>query len=388
MSDHIQPVPAPAPAAQKKGGKLRPWLLFGGILLTVLLLLVIYLLVATTALDGVKRSLRYLGWTETSFSYDTNGLASATLISNSPALCDQSGVTLYTDDGVELGVLKRNLYTPVLQAAGDRLLLHDIGGTEVALLDAEANVLAEPEISGQIIDAALSETDRFAVLSTSDTANSILEVYYSDGTLLFRRTAKSHYLNTCALSPDGSYVAAVLMEQQNVSFTSTVQLFRTDAEEPIAEVPTDCGLVFDLAFVDDETLCAVGLYGLTFLGLDGSVISEYSFMDAGLTGYSIADGKVALTLDTYDLSARYRLVLLDARGEETAAHTLPEGTEAVSLCGRYVAVLGNASAQIYTTKLEPVTTAETGGAYSVIQVRRDGTAFLLGDQQALLLIPE
>lgn len=388
MSDHIRPIPASAPAAPKKGGKLRPWLIFGGILLTVLLLLAIYLLTATTVLDGVKRSLRYLGYSETTFDYDTKGLASATLINNSPALCDQSGVTLYTDDGVVLGVLKRNLYTPVLQAAGNRLLLHDIGGAEVALLDADANLLAEPEISGQIIDAALSEADRFAVLSTSDTANSVLEVYYSDGTLLFRRTAKSHYLNACALSPDGSYVAAVLMEQQNVSFTSTVQLFRTDAEEPIAEVPTDCGLVFDLAFVDDETLCAVGLYGLTFLRLDGSILCEYSFMDAGLTAYCIADGKVALTLDTYDLSARYRLVLLNARGRETAAHTLSESVEAVSLCGRYVAVLGDATAQIYTTKLESVAATETGGTYSTVQVRKDGTAFLLGDQQAMLLIPE
>lgn len=387
MSNHIQPVPnSGAPVKTRRG--LRLWLIFGGILLAVVILLAIFLLSKSTALDRLKRSIRYLGHDETVFTYDTNGLASAALIDGDPAICDQNGITLFTDEGQELSSLKRNLYTPVLQASDDRLLLHDIGGTTALVLDSEGVLLTELSISGQIIDAALSAADRFAVLSTADTANSILEVYYSDGTLLFRRTAKAHFLNACALSPDGSYVAAVLMEQRNVSFTSTVQLFRTDAEDPIAEVPTDCGLVFDLAFVDNDTLCAVGTYGLTFLDTEGNIVCEYSFQDAGLTGYCIADGQIALTLDTYDLSARYRLVLLDAQGHETAARTLNEGADAVSLHGRYVAVLGDTTVQIYTTALATVATEENGGAYTAVQVRTDGTAILMGDQQAMLLIPE
>lgn len=387
MSNFIQPVPDSGTPVKKRRG-LRLWLIFGGILLAVVILLAIFLLSKSTALDGLKRSIRYLGREETVFTYETNGLACAALIDGDPAICDQNGIALFTDEGQELNSLKRNLYTPVLQASDDHLLLHDIGGTTALVLDKEGALLTELSISGQIIDAALSAVDRFAVLSTADTANSILEVYYSDGTLLFRRTAKSHFLNACALSPDGAYVAAVLMEQRNVSFTSTVQLFRTDVEDPIAEVPTDCGLVFDLAFVDNDTLCAVGAYGLTFLDTDGNIVCEYSFQDAGLTGYCIADGQIALTLDTYDLSARYRLVLLDARGRETAACTLDEGADAVSLRGRYVAVLGDTTVRIYTTALEAVAAEENGGAYTAVQVRTDGTAILMGDQQAMLLIPE
>ncbi len=386
MSEHIQPVsltPVPKP---HKG--LKRWLLFGGIILLVLFLLLLYLFRSTTLLDGVLRSIRYLGHADSAITYDLSGLQSSTLVGHSLTVCDQSGVTLFDSDGAQRGTLKRNLYTPVLQSTSGQLLLYDVGGSTLVLLDETANVLSEPDLTGLILDASLSQSGRYAVLCSSDAANSVLDVYLEDGTLLFRRTAKSHYLNACALSPGGSYVAAVLMDQQEVSFTSVIQLFRTDTQDPIAEVPTKQGLVFALRFVDDRTLCAFGLYGLTFLSLDGNIVSEYPYPDAALLSYSVADGHVALALDTYDLSDRYHLVVLDADGQERAVQTLAEAADMTSLCKRYIAVLSDTQVQIFTTALAPVATIQTGGSCAAVHVQRDGTAYLVSEQSATLLIPE
>ena len=50
-----------------------------------------------------------------------------------------------------------------------------------------------------------------------------------------KRSTKSHYLSACAVSPDGSHAAAVALGQADITFSASLQLYRTDNEEIAAE---------------------------------------------------------------------------------------------------------------------------------------------------------
>lgn len=79
------------------------------------------------------------------------------------------------------------------------------------------------------------------MLTAGDSGRSLLQVYDPNGSLLYKRSTKSHYLSACAVSPDGSHAAAVALGQADITFSASLQLYRTDSEEIGRRVRTRLG---------------------------------------------------------------------------------------------------------------------------------------------------
>lgn len=368
----------------------KRWLIFGIVFLLILVLLAWFLLSNSTALDGVKRFFRYFGKDDTQYGrlqFETYGTCSYALADERFAVATQSGATLFAPDGSALARVQGSFTNPAMKSADTYLLLYDIGGTRLVLLNSEGAALLDTTAAGKIYDAELSPKGYFSVLCEGEDSRATLTVYTNNGATPYRRNAKNHYLNTCAISPNGAYAAATTLGQQEISFVSTVQLLKTDEEEIAAEVSLGAQMIYDLRFLDNTRLCAIGEQTLVFFETDGTVLREYEVSDGILSGYSFdGDGFVTVIYDLYAVGGSSRLVTLDSEGNEIASVELDRFPTHLSACGGYVCVLNERELLIYDRSLNLRNKTENTG-YLSAYVRSDGTALCVSTGEAVLYIP-
>ena len=329
MPDHIKPLPDPEPQKPR-----RRWPLYLLAVLIVLALLAAFLLTKTHVLDGLKRSLRYLGKNGENYgsvSFETLGSTAYGQLNGGLGVATGSSVTLFSEEGKQLGSEQHAMTAPVICTGQDRLLCYDAGGNYLTVLDKSGSAVFSQTPEQTIFDADLSSGGYSAMLTAGDSGRSLLQVYDPNGSLLYKRSTKSHYLSACAVSPDGSHAAAVALGQADITFSASLQLYRTDSEEIAAE-------------------CALG--------------SEMP----------------------YDISSRAELITLQPDGSVLAQLSLSFMPVSLSACGSYVGILTAEKALLYTSALVPVAETEQDGTAVCILARSDGTALLAGTGTASLFL--
>ena len=384
-SDFIRPVP-PEPDKPKRRHR---WLIFLCLGAAVLAALLWYLSTHTTVLDGALRSLRYLGKSGEDYgtvSFDGLGVTDLALAGDGLAVASRGGVTLYAENGDRIVRQQADLTAPALLGNADALLAYDIGGTYYAVLGTNGKQRAGSRTAGSIFDADLAENGEFAVLSASDDARAVAEVYDAKGELRYRRTSKTNYLNACALSPDGSRLVLATLSQEDISFASGAKLYRTDSEDELASVNFGDQTIFDLKFLNDSTVCAVGSGSVVFFNTAGEQLGEYTPENGDLAAYAYGDGFVAVVLDQHQTGSRYLLSVLSTDGSVRASATLDGAPLSLSAAGDYLAVLMSDGLTVFDSQLSQCSTAENAD-WTAVLVRADGTAILAGADKAELYIP-
>lgn len=373
-----------------KRGKKR-WLLFGAILLVVLALLVWFLLSKSTALDGVKRWFRYLGRdTEAfgSFTFESYGTTDYALCNDRLVVGTQSGLTVFSEGGTALGRVQKSLSSPAVQAAKNTVLGYDIGGTLFSILDDNGAVVQQQTTAGSIFDADIAGSGTAAVLYSGTDCRAVLEVYQSSGDILYRVRSKSHFFNACAVNSGGTYAAVAALGERDVTFDSSVRFYNTQREGIAAEVSLGERTVYDMTFLDSDTLFVLCDDSAFYLSTDGMLLAQYSFEGGTICDFC-ADGSdfVVLTLDSYQTDRRYRVVTLDRSGEELGSVNYETQPRNVSACASYVAVLTAEDLKVYDRDLKFHHGTDNAEGYTHALVRSDGTALLIGSGVVQLYIP-
>ncbi len=368
-------------AAAKTG---RRWLIYAVIGLAIVLLLIWYLWAQTSSLDGLKRFVRYSGKHYDSFSVSVPDAGACVIAEDRLCTASQEGVSAYGADGKLLFRVGAPYRDPAIKAAGDFILCYEIGGTRLALLNTNGKELFFLHTEGRIYDAEAAQSGNVSVLMEGDGCRAVAEVYSKNGVLLFRHESASRYLNACAVSPDGDYLAVNALGQEDIRFASAARLFATDSEEPLAELSMDAQMIYDMAFLDDESVCAVGERSLQFFTAEGAILREYALQTGTLSAYRFADDLVAASYDL--LSGGSAVVLLDAQGKELAFSEYDDTVRHISVCGNYIGILTDRELRICDRTLKLCGSTENQGWQAAL-VRSDGTAMCLTGSDAVLYIP-
>lgn len=392
MSDehnNITPIfPEEGEKPPKKHRLKNRWLAFILIVLVVIAVVVVILLSNSTALDSLKRFFRYLGVDSHSrtIRFDAYGNSSYAVVDDSFAVASQSGLSVYSEGGSRLLSLSGGFSHPLLVTSDDLALLYDLGGTRFALFDAEGEILFDLTASGRIFDADLCENGTCAVLYEGTDCHAVLELYSRKGAKLYAHRSESAFLNTCALSPDGSLAVVTTLGQEDISFVSGARILPTTKEGVRATFSFAMQVICDVAFLDDETICAIGEDTVFFFDADGKLLCEYENAEAGLAAYRFGNDCLLALYDNYDMSQGYSLVCLSSEGKVTASLRLEEEPTALSVNKRYVCVLTSEGVLIYDTDLNLRSRTENVG-YLAALARHDGTALCITSSEAVLFIP-
>ena len=239
-----------------------------------------------------------------------------------------------------------------------------------------------------ILDADIAADDSICYLSSEPGYKSVLYVYNSQQSLIYRWLSASQYFMRCAVASGSKYAAAAVLGQQDGMFESSVVLFRTDAEEIACTIPIGNAMIYDLHFVSDSKLCVLAEDALSFYDLDGNLLGSFSYGESYLKDYT-TDGSGCLTLvmNLYQAGNRYTVLTVGYDGAELGRLSSGEQILDISAAGKYLAILTSSSLSIYDQTLQEYDVSDnTAGAASVV-MRADGSAILLANGHGTLYVP-
>lgn len=341
-----------------------------------------FLLLNTNALDGLKR--------RTSpaevMRFDASEPCVCALSSGRLAVADPTGLRLLDADGAVSAECAGGLSEPAVLTAGRFALAYDLGGTDALLLRDDGKTCLRLRPETPLYDAALSENGSAALLREGDGCLCMLEVYRKGGDLAYRRKAKTQYLTACALSADGTLLAAAAAGASDAAFQSAVELYRTGTDEVVFRLPLGQEVLCDLAFLSDGTLCAVGERTLYFLSADGALLGSYCPEGGRLLRWSFLSDGLSVVTESFSAGAPRSLLRLDASGRVLAEAALSEMPLSLSCAGSYTAVLSEKRLTVYDGQLRVRYEAEHSGSRLVL-MRDDGVAYAVRAGEAVPFNP-
>ena len=365
----------------------RKTLRYSILVLAVLLVLTPLLLWEPLDLDRPLRALRY-GSAQRSATFDAH-------LSNSYALCDNAlfvssagNVRLSPLNGRESVVQAVKFASPLSFGCGRYALSADIGGRGYAISDTEKRTLTVNTLSGDILDADITKTGAYCIACSEGGYKTVLRLFSKDGQETFRWFSASQYLPLCACSPDGRQMAAVSFGIENGQYQSAIQFFRTDSDQIAASASVSDALVYDLRYCGNNTLCVVSEDGVRFFAGDGKLRGEWLF-DEKLIDYDLSSDRFALfAFDSAVSSESTTLVTVDHSGKLLGQATVSGKCRGVSASGRYASLLTDREFLIYRRNL-----SDYAQFFEISDVRRafvraDGSAVLVGDKKAELVLPQ
>ena len=349
--------------------------------------LVLLIVLVARNFDAIKRALNFpdesRGTRTEVFYYNANQSNVFATMNDGLLLASSSGVQYFNPDGEKSLSSAALMSAPALDTRNGLAAAYDIGGSRLRILNGES-VLLEEDLDEHIIDVFVGSGGYFAVSSQETGYKGSVTVYDDALEPAFKWFSGSGYVLCSAISPDNQKLAVASIDDMG----GQVRLLEVNSEEEGPVFYTSGSLILDLFYLSDRVLAAVGENAVYFLGLDGSLLSQYDYGGALLQHFS-TDGEGFLTLhltaDRSGLSGQ--LVCLNENGTVTAEMPLSEEIISLSVSGKYIGVLYPNKLVIYDSSLS--TYASTGGVSGASQIlmRSDGTAIMISSYSASLYIP-
>ena len=328
--------------------------------------------------DGTYGNYQYPAYDGNAYAVYENGLVVAT----------SSGLMLYDETGSPLTEISATMDNPNVNVAGNYVAAWDIGGTTLCAARSGEEHLNRT-LDHTILDVDLSANGDMVFASGADGYRTMLTMMDNQTQERFKWYSSAQYLPLCAVNSGGTQLAAIALGQEQGAFTSSLLLLdpTVEEQEPV-QVALGNQLIYELDYLQDRYLCAVGETSLQLLRTTGEVHGTYGYNGEHLMKYDISgDGFVTLALNPYQTGSQYVLKTVEYDGQERGSLALGQEVLHLSVAGDYVAVLTASGLQIYTSDLQLY--AQTDDVLGVTQVlmREDGTAVLVAANHASLFLP-
>ncbi len=375
----------------RKARNLRPLFSLLGILVLVLLAVGIVLFRDQLNVDKIRRYFTYMGNSADEnygvYLFDAHSGNTYASFESGMALASVGGLTLWDEEGNRIQTVQGALKSPAVRVGGKLVMAFDVGGnTVLAASSKDGEVLNVT--ANTVLDADISDTDEICYVSVEDGYKSVLTVLSSHQTETYKWYSSTQYMPVCAISNNGTYLAAVALGQNDGSFESTAQIFKTDQEDVYQSVSLGNQLILDLAYLSENRLCAIGESEILFFDVEGQLSGAYDLENQYLSGYDLGgDGFLVLSRNQYKAGNRYSIVTVDSAGNQIAELYIGKEILDISACGNYVAVLTSEELTIYNKNLEIYHVKENIDAASRVLMRKDGSAILIGGGEAKLYLP-
>ena len=220
---------------------------WGRILLLVLAVLLLLFLLLWLLAPGLAsparlvRFFRYMGLRDKEgygvISYDGGAGAVYADLEGSLLVGTENGLTLYAMDGEQKALIQGSLPTPVLRTGGEVGFCFSPGSSYAAAVGKGGAVLMDGALSGPFVDASVSADGYTAYITAEAGSKAVATVLDPNQDAIFRFSSRTRYLNACAVSEKGDYLAAARLEEQDSVYRSGVVILRTD--EPLSDLERD-----------------------------------------------------------------------------------------------------------------------------------------------------
>lgn len=377
----------------KNNKKLR-WAILIAVAVIVILIVCTILFPCVFNFDRVRRYFRYLGIPDDgsygSIRFDSNTTNSFAIFDGRFAVGCEDGLYLYNDDGEQAALVQGALPYPKVCTGGSIALCYSNESSTLVVMGKKGESLLSTTVSGTVLDAEVSRNGCVCYAASDSGCKTLVTVMNSDLKDIYRWRSFSQYINCCALSSDASRLAVVGLNQSDGVFCSSISILRTDAEEDAVIATQELGnqIIFELWFLQDNRICAIGENSTLFFDASGNLLQEFSYDGQMLTDFTMnGSGDLFLALDGMGSGKDGMIVSFAANGDELARMEFEDAVQSISANGRYLAVLTKTELLVCDRKLEIYDRTQDVPAANRALARTDGTVMLVSNGQTTLYIP-
>ena len=285
---------------------------------------------------------------------------SAVSIGSNIGVLSDTDLFLYSKSGTLLAQRPHGMSDPHLVSGGGRAVLFDRGGKQF-----KVETRFSESFSGStdypIVTACVAKNGEFAVVSESGSYLSELNIYDTRYHSVFKWYSSQGRILAAALSPDGSHVAAVTVGAKNGAITSSINIFDTGKQTPVAVKNYDGVLLLSIQYASAGHIIAVGDTETVFLSSDGKKAADYPYGDKTLRCYVNSAGSAVLALGTYGVGNKSTLVSFTADGKTAGQADISGDASAVYDADGHILVLRSADIWLGSSRCKPAGTLPVSG---------------------------
>lgn len=143
------------------------------------------------------------------------------------AILNNQKITLYNSYGEKITDIDVNINTAIFDSSEKYFAIAENGGKELYLI-LDKNYLWSNKVEGDILQVHVNRNGYVAVVTKDTIYKSILTLYNSDGTLLFKRYFASTRIVDASISADNKSVAIGEVDSSGAMIKSSVKILSVD----------------------------------------------------------------------------------------------------------------------------------------------------------------
>ena len=326
--------------------------ILAGVLTLLLIVLAVLVFVFRDTLTG--EGLRKLFGREAAeaeardaFTYETGAEQIFASVGDGLAVASSSSVQLLNAAGEIVFKQVVSYDSPVVFGSAAGALFCGLGGRH-CVFAAPNGESRSPASGGEILTAGMNENGWFYLVTAEAGYKALVSVYNSACEKQYEWWSGSGYVLRAALSPDNRSLAVVCAERD----CSRLHIFSLNSETERASAEIADTLLFDLAYLSGDTLCAVGETGLRFFSGDGEEKGAFLLDGRYLLDYTLSrSGFAAVYVSAYRSGAGGTLLTLDGRGAQLGSVDLERDVVSLSAEGKQLLVMTADSLVLYNQEL-------------------------------------
>lgn len=285
--------------------------------LALALVIIIFLLMGSITYDSFYYLAKdfvaandYVNADYESISYPSGEAQSFAIYREGLAVASREGISIYSAMGRELYSASHQYGNPVLKTSSKYALLYDSGGKKYSIYNSFSKI-DEKSLDYCVYDAEMADNGEYVIVTGSADYTSIAQVY-DNGGRRYDYSFKSSYIAAIDISENGKQLAIALIDTEGDAISCEIRSYRVGEDSYNSARTTFRGIPYDIAFLSNGNICAVGERGINVF--DGSLKLKGELeIDSTISSYSVSDEKIAVAL--YDGELKTKIIIIDKNGD-------------------------------------------------------------------------
>lgn len=288
-------------------------------------------------ISGKKAELKLLKDNINEVAYDSREHPVFSAYKDYIVKCNNDGIWFLDKKGREVWTLGIALTKPIVKTNGKYLLVADLGGRDVYVLDGK-NVYWNDKTEMGILNAEINDNGYVTVVTESEYYNGEVRVYDNHGIELFQKGIANEFIVTAKIDSSQRQMVINLINptgaKSNTYFKFYDMANMNSKELKKVEMPIDKGLFPLFWFAGGSSVYTAGNNSIIYMDMNGNIKweKEYPVVDSAcITG----NKRVAAAVEDKD---GLKLVVISPNGKGYSSTLLNNKALNINSSGRIIAV--------------------------------------------------
>ena len=168
------------------------------------------------------------------------------------AILSKDTLNLYNSSGNSVQELSINITNPIIETSKKYIVIAEEDGNEFYVIN-DKNILWQGEVDGNISKIDINSNGYVSVIVSNSTYNSIVILYDSNGTELFKTYLPSTYAMCSSVSTDNSCLAIGEIDYSGTVLKSNIRIMDIDSAETVYQYSTENNnIITNINYYDKE----------------------------------------------------------------------------------------------------------------------------------------